>query len=147
MATKTPPFAARIVARLAPLGPVYARAMFGAYGVYLDDLMFGLIAWDRVYFRVDDATKKRFAAGGGEAFAYDRAGQTVTMSYWEPPKAALRSAAGLVPWAELGLAAARRARAAKNVKVRTRVRTSVRTGARGTAPGNAHGKAKPRRPT
>ncbi len=115
---KTTPFSERIVALLAPLGPVYARSMFGAYGIYLDDLMFGLIASDRVYFRVDAATKGKFAAGDGEAFAYDQDGRTVTMSYWEPPKAARRSAAGLVPWAELGLEAARRVRAAKRGKVR-----------------------------
>ncbi|MEX2648445.1 MAG: TfoX/Sxy family protein [Alphaproteobacteria bacterium] len=115
---KTTPFVERVVARLAPLGPVRARGMFGGFGVYLDDLMFALIAWDRLFFKVDDATKRTFAEAGGAAFVYDQGGQAVTMSYWEPPRKAFASAKALMPWAELGLAAARRARAAKRGKGR-----------------------------
>lgn len=113
---KTTPFVERMVAQLAPLGPVRARGMFGGFGVYLDDLMFALIAWDRLFFKVDDATKRTFAEAGGEAFVYDQAGQAVTMSYWEPPRKAFASVKTLMPWAELGLAAARRARTAKRGK-------------------------------
>lgn len=113
---KTSPFVESMVARLAPLGPVRARAMFGGFGVYLDDLMFALIAWDRLFLKVDDATRATFEKAGGKPFVYDQGGQAVTMSYWEPPKPAFKDAGALMPWAELGLAAARRARAAKKPK-------------------------------
>lgn len=115
---RTTPFVDRMVAQLAPLGPVRARGMFGGFGVYLDDLMFALIAWDRLFLKVDGETKESFAKAGGAPFVYDQGGQAVTMSYWEPPKRAFVSAKALMPWAELGLAAARRARAAKRTKGR-----------------------------
>ena len=67
---KTTPFVERMVARLAPLGPVRARAMFGGHGVYLDDLMFGLIAWDRLFLKVDDATIATFRDAGGAPFPH-----------------------------------------------------------------------------
>ena len=55
------PFPARITRLLMPLGPVRARSMFGGCGIFLDDLMFALITWNRLYFKVDDETKPRFA--------------------------------------------------------------------------------------
>ena len=58
---------------------------------------------ERLYFKVDVETQSRFAA----AFTYLRRGKRVAMSYREPPS----EPASLLPWAELGLEAARRARA------------------------------------
>jgi DNA transformation protein len=131
---KTTPFVERMAAQLAPLGPVRARGMFGGYGVYLDDLMFALIAWDRLFFKVDDQTKPTFVDAGGQPFVYDQGGQAVTMSYWEPPKGAFKDAGTLMPWAELGLAAARRVRAAKRGKPRERGATDRGTSTRPTRP-------------
>ncbi len=37
-------FVERALARLLPMGPVRARAMFGGWGLFLDDVMFALIA-------------------------------------------------------------------------------------------------------
>lgn len=110
---KTSPFVDRMLLQLAPLGPVRARAMFGGFGVYLDDLMFALSAWDRLFFKVDDESLPAFKTAHGKPFVYPMNGQDVVMSYWEPPKAAFKDAASLMPWAELGLVSARRARAAK----------------------------------
>jgi DNA transformation protein and related proteins len=127
---KTSPFVERAVAMLTPLGPVAARAMFGGWGVYLDDLMFGLIVGDTLYFKVDAASQGTFAKAGGAAFAYERGdGATVAMSYWTPPAKAMASAAALAPWAERGLGAARRARASKAARPRARgADTSVTRG-------------------
>ena len=49
--------AERAVALLTPLGPVRARRMFGGWGIFHEDLMFALIAWERLFFRVDAETK------------------------------------------------------------------------------------------
>ncbi len=49
-------------------------------------------------------------------FTYERPGRTVTMSYNEAPGGTLASAKRLLPWAELGLAAARRAARKKPVR-------------------------------
>ncbi len=110
-------FVDRVLGRLLALGPVRARAMFGAWGLFLDDVMFGLIAGERLYFKVDAETEPRFAAAGAQAFTYARRGERVAMSYREAPAGALETAAALLPWAELGLVAARRART-KGAKAR-----------------------------
>lgn len=107
------PFPARVTRLLLPLGPVRARAMFGGHGIFHDDLMFALIAWDRLYFKVDGETKERFAAAGGEPFVYQGKRKPVEMSYWALPGDGLGDPAALIDWAELALAAARRARTKK----------------------------------
>lgn len=38
---------------LEPSGGVRAKAMFGGFGIYRDNLMFGLVADDILYFKVD----------------------------------------------------------------------------------------------
>ncbi len=105
-------FVERALARLLPLGPVRARAMFGGWGLVLDDVMFGLIAGGRLYFKVDTETEPRFVAAGSKSFTYTRRGARITMSYREAPDGALDEA--LLPWANLGLDAARRARAGRS---------------------------------
>ncbi len=107
------PFPARITRLLLPLGPVRARSMFGGGGIFLDDLMFALIAWNRLYFKVDDETKPGFAAAGGEPFVYQGKQRPVEMSYWALPDETLDDPEALIEWAELALQAARRARTKK----------------------------------
>jgi DNA transformation protein len=111
-----------VLGSLLPLGPVRARAMFGGWGLFLDDAMFGLIARERLYFKVDAETEPRFAAAGAEAFTYLRQGKRVALSYWEAPSGAPWGAGVLLPWAELGLEAARRARAKRRNKTRRQKR-------------------------
>lgn len=106
-------FPARITRLLLPLGPVRARPMFGGCGIFLDDLMFALIAWNRLYFKVDDETKPGFAAAGGEPFVYQGKQRPVEISYWALPDETLDDPDGLIEWAELALRAARRARTKK----------------------------------
>ena len=112
------PFSARVTRLLMPLGPVRARAMFGGHGIFHEDLMFALIAWDRLYFKVDGETKGRFAAAGGEPFVYQGKHKPVEMSYWALPGDGLGDPAELLDWAALALAAARRARSKKARKRR-----------------------------
>lgn len=99
---------------LLPLGPVSAKAMFSGWGFYLDDVIFAIFIWDQLYFRVDEESKARFVKAGGERFLYEgHHGKTVEMPYCTPPKSALTSSAKLLPWAELGLAAAKRVKKKK----------------------------------
>ncbi len=105
-----------VLGGLLPLGPIRARAMFGGWGLFLDDAMFGLISGERLYFKVDAETEPRFAAAGATAFTYLRQGKRIALSYREVPL----EAAALLPWAELGLEAARRARQKRRKKARRR---------------------------
>ncbi len=113
-----PAFVDGVLGSLLPLGPVRARAMFGGRGLFLDDAMFGLIARERLYFKVDAESQPRFAAAGAQAFTYLRQGKRVALSYWEAPLDAPWCAGALLPWAELGLAAAQRARQKRRQKAR-----------------------------
>lgn len=117
-AKKFSPFVDKALRLLLPLGPVHAKALFGGYGLCLDDVMFALIADDRLYFKVDDESRGKFAKVGGEPFTYERRTRdgehrVTVMSYCEAPIGALASAKRLLPWAELGVAAAKRAARSK----------------------------------
>ncbi len=109
-----------VLGGLLPLGPIRARAMFGGWGLFLDDAMFGLIAGGRLYFKVDAETEPRFAAAGAAAFTYLRQGKRIALSYWEVPPEAPWETETLLPWAELGLEAAKRALEKRRRKVRRR---------------------------
>ena len=45
-----------IVDLLQFIGPIESKSMFGGFGVFLDALMFGLIAGNELYLKVDSQT-------------------------------------------------------------------------------------------
>lgn len=99
------------------VGGVTARAMFGGHGLYRDGIMFALIAYERLYFKADDANRDRFADAGSEPFTYEAAGRKpVTMSYWEAPEGSLDAPDDLREWALLGIEASKRAAKGKKGK-------------------------------
>lgn len=106
-------FVDRVLGLLLPLGPVRARAMFGGWGIYLDDTMFALIAGDALFLKIDGDSEATFAAAGAAPFVYSRGGESITMSYRKAPDGSLGDPGSLLPWAEMALAAARRARQGK----------------------------------
>jgi DNA transformation protein len=106
---KSSPALDRALGLLLPLGDVRPRAMFGGWGLYLDGVMFALIAYETLYLKVDARTKAAFAAAGGAPFEYEREGRKpVEMSYWTLPDEHMAESGALLPWAELAVAAARR---------------------------------------
>lgn len=92
----------------APLGELSARRMFGGYGLYLDEVMIGVVMDDGLYLKADDVTQAQFEAAGSAPFIYDSGGKRVTMSYWSAPEAAMDSPQAMLPWARLALEAALR---------------------------------------
>ncbi len=114
---------------LAPLGPVTARKMFGGYGIFLDGVMFALIASDTLYIKADSATLDAFAAAGSQPFTYRGKNKPVEMSYWQAPIDAMEDPETLLPWARRGIEAARRGAAAKGLRKR---RTEQATEAAGS---------------
>lgn len=86
--------------QLAGFGPVAIRRMFGGAGVYADDVMFGLIADDTLYLKVDGTTVPAFEAEGMRAFTYTaKGGKPISMSYWEVPPRLLEDPDELAEWA------------------------------------------------
>ena len=97
--------------QLSGLGPVTVRSMFGGAGIFLDGLMFALIADDVLYFKVDDRTRERYDAEGLGAFAYNKGGRVLRMSYHEIPDRLYDDPAEMADWARDAHETARRAKA------------------------------------
>ena len=102
-------FAALVEEVLQAVGPVEVRAMFGGHGVFLDGVMFGLIADEVLYLKVDDGNRGRFEEAGLEPFVYASGGRPTTMSYHRAPDV-LEDWNALSPWVAGALDAARRAK-------------------------------------
>jgi DNA transformation protein and related proteins len=98
---------------LSPIGTPRAKRMFGGYGLYVDELFVALIAFDKLYLKVDAQNRPQFEAAGCSPFVYDGKAKPVTMSYWTVPAEAMESPALMQPWARSAMAAALRAKAAK----------------------------------
>lgn len=99
---------------LAPLGAFRSRAMFGGQGLYLDDLFFGLIAYDTLYLKTDEINRADYVKAKAKPFSFASARKgLVTTSYWQCPADILRDTRKLRQWIGKALEAARRARAAK----------------------------------
>ncbi|MBT5558857.1 MAG: TfoX/Sxy family protein [Proteobacteria bacterium] len=70
----------------AEFGQTNVRHMFGGHGLYYDGIMFGLVADDQLYLKVDDTIRADYEALGLTAFEYNKNGKTMTMSYYHAPE-------------------------------------------------------------
>jgi DNA transformation protein len=96
------------------LGPVAARRMFGGAGIYVDGVMFALVADDTLYLKTDAENRADFDALGLEPFVFhQKDGDTIETSYCRAPEDALESPDAMADWAKRGYAAALRAAARK----------------------------------
>ncbi|MBU0480706.1 MAG: TfoX/Sxy family protein [Proteobacteria bacterium] len=106
-------FTTYIVDLMQSIGPVSAQAMFGGYGIFLDGLMFALIADSVLYLKVDKETEDEFKAMGLEPFTYNMKGKEVKMSYYQAPEATLEDGEEMKSWATKAYSSALRAAAKK----------------------------------
>ena len=113
-----------LIDQLSPLGDARGRAMFGGWGVYLDGLIVGLIAFDTFYLKVDAENRPDFEAAGSAPFTYATKSGTNTMpAYWECPADVLEDPDSLRAWTLKSLAASRRAAARKPKKKKPQMNT------------------------
>jgi DNA transformation protein and related proteins len=94
-----------VLDQLEGLGPVFSRRMFGGVGLYCEDLFFGLIAEDILYFKVDETTKERYESAGASPFRPYGKG-SYSMSYYEVPANVLEDKDEMRVWAQAALAVA-----------------------------------------
>lgn len=75
--TMAPPndFITYLLDLLKPMGPVSAQRMFGGYGIYLNNLMFGLVSEEVFYLKADDQNKTLFEKEGLSKFTYQKQGK------------------------------------------------------------------------
>ncbi len=110
MAKPTPEFVNFLLEQLSSIGPVRARAMFGGHGIYLGDLMFGLVANETLYLKVDDGNRLFFKQQDLPPFTYSKNGKPFVMSYYMAPPDALEDSEQLCHVAQQAIAAAMRQR-------------------------------------
>jgi DNA transformation protein len=110
---KANPFVEHLLELLDPLPGVTAKRMFGGYGLFRDGLMFGLVAGDEFFLKVDDQSLPDFIERGLEPFVYIKEGKPMPMSYYQAPGEALDNSDDMLAWAEKAYAAAIRAQAAR----------------------------------
>lgn len=102
---------------------VVCRPMFGAYGLYHQNLFFAII-WDhQLFFRTDDETMPKYIkAGIAPLLFYEK---QKTRSYFEVPPQVMRSPKKLCEWALEAVDAQRRLQSKKAATKRsTRAKNS-----------------------
>ena len=88
--------------------------MFGGHGLYLDDLFFGLIAYDKFFLKTDEENSGDFIKAKSKPFSFESSRKgLVTTSYWQCPDAVMKDALTLRHWTGKALDAARRKKTAK----------------------------------
>lgn len=94
-----------------------SRRMFSDYGLYQDDVMFGLIAKSTLYFKSDEQNRAHFIQHDSQPFSYRRKdGSMAALSFWEVPADILEDRITLEEWVEAAIAAARREKAKKEAQ-------------------------------
>jgi DNA transformation protein and related proteins len=95
-----------VLEQLGRVTPVTGKSMFGGVGIYAQGLFFALIAEDRLYFKVDDASRPDFERRGMEPFR--PFGEDSAMGYYEVPADIVEDVSQLVRWMKkaIGVAAA-----------------------------------------
>ena len=101
-------------------GPIRTRRMFGAYGIYHSDVMFGLYAAGRLYLKADADNVAQFQAQGSQPFTYTQRAKQVQLSYWSAPELMMDDRDQALFWARSAWDAAMRARAERFSKPRPR---------------------------
>ncbi|MDF2621177.1 MAG: TfoX domain protein [Xanthobacteraceae bacterium] len=93
--------------------PVRCRRMFGGLGIYADGVMFGLVAFERIYLKADPDFSRDLEALGAERFTYEAKGRQVSLPYWTLPESAIDDAEAAAELAARALRVALTAAAAK----------------------------------
>jgi DNA transformation protein len=125
MTAKSDAIIERLESSLTPLGAFRSRPMFGGQGLYLDDVFFGLIAYDKFYLKTDEQNRGDYVKARAKPFSFEskRKGLVVT-SYWQCPDAVMKDARKLRQWIGKSLDAARRKKVARPKRAKKAFRSS-----------------------
>lgn len=90
-------FEEQVLDRLAPLGEVTARPLFGGHGLYWGETIFAIVFGGRLYLKADERSKYDFTTRGMGPF---RPNERQTLkSYYEVPPEVLDDPEALLSWA------------------------------------------------
>ena len=92
--------------QLSSVAGLRARPMFGGFGLYADDVFFGILAADVLYLKVDDSNRRDYERVKSEAF-HPFENRPMSMSYFSVPLSVLEASPTLAVWAKRAIAVAR----------------------------------------
>jgi DNA transformation protein len=87
----------RVLRKLSLIGDISCRPMFGGYGLYWRETIFGIVFGERLYLKVDEQSKSDFVSRGMGPFRPNER-QTLN-SYYEAPPEVLAEPEALLSWA------------------------------------------------
>lgn len=65
---------------LGEISGVTSKKMFGGFGLYKNGAIFGIIADNEFYFKVNDAIRSSFEKSGSRPFTYERQEKIIALS-------------------------------------------------------------------
>lgn len=105
-------------------GTVSARRLFGGAGIYSGETCFALLSRGVLYFKVSEATKRKYEAEGSKPFGYTtNKGRSALTSYYRVPDRLLDEPEELAEWAR---EAVKSANSVKNATSRSGGRSKPR---------------------
>jgi DNA transformation protein len=110
---KSSDFVETVCERLAPLGQVRARTMFGGWGIYVDGRFCAIVHRGALYFKADEASRSEFEAKGLQPFK-PFSDQAMVMSYYDAPAEVFEDQAEMLDWGRKALEAALRSQKKKS---------------------------------
>lgn len=97
-----------VIDQLSGLGGVTSARMFGGTGLYRDGAIFGLIAEDILYFKVDDSSRDAYEQREMPALRpVASKPQLVSKNYYQVPAEVIDDPDTLYEWAQWALSASR----------------------------------------
>lgn len=106
MPIKTNAFLSYILDKLEAVGQVHARMMFGGYGLFMHEIMFGIVIYDELYFKVGDNNRPDFEDVSTGPLIYAGKHKPVTLSYWRVPEYVIEKEIVFQRWVEAAYKAA-----------------------------------------
>ena len=112
---------------LSGVGRPSAKRMFGGWGISVEGVTIALIADltklaganEKLYLKVDEVTKPRFEAEGGQRFEMtSKDGKLMGMNYYTTPDETMESPGAMLLWARLALRCALEAKTKAMIKAK-----------------------------
>ena len=138
-----------VLEQLAGLQGLRSRRMFSGAGLYQDEVFFGLLFRDTLYFKVNDSNRPDYEARRMAQFKPYEDRPEVSFTYYEVPAEVLEDRDELAAWARRSVEAAaaiQAAKAAKRAKRTKRAKRAKRKQPERKAPQGKPGKPVPAEP-
>jgi len=91
-----------ILDQLSSWKTIHPKRMFGVIGLYVDGHMFGIVAKEVVFFKVDDSNIANYRAADSQVLKLFK-NNSVVASFYEVPIAVLEDVDQFTVWAEASL--------------------------------------------